>query len=256
VSQPTITVASYNMRKAIGLDRRRNPRRVLEVLQEIDADVVALQEADKRMGGRGSAVPHELIDEHGLYKPVHLGVRHKRRLEKARRHAERLLKVDTRNIGWHGNAILVKREVGILDCQALNLPALEPRGAVMAELLVGDCPLRVIGLHLDLSGLWRRRQMRAILEAIAARPQKMPTVLMGDTNEWRDAAGCLKELDGAFRVAPTGPSFHSRRPIAALDRIIVDEKLAIEAAGVHSSLAARRASDHLPVWARLALRAD
>ena len=256
MSQPTITVASYNMRKAIGLDRRRNPRRVLEVLQEIDADVVALQEADKRMGGRGSAVPHELIDEHGLYKPVHLGVRHKRRLEKARRHAERLLKVDTRNIGWHGNAILVKREVGILDCQALNLPTLEPRGAVMAELLVGDCPLRVIGLHLDLSGLWRRRQMRAILEAIAARPQKMPTVLMGDTNEWRDAAGCLKELDGAFRVAPTGPSFHSRRPIAALDRIIVDEKLAIEAAGVHSSLAARRASDHLPVWARLALRAD
>ena len=50
---PTITVACYNMRKAIGTDRRRNPDRVLEVLQEIDADVVALQEADKRIGGRG-----------------------------------------------------------------------------------------------------------------------------------------------------------------------------------------------------------
>src|SRR5215218_1173757 len=69
VSAPTITVASYNMRKAVGLDRRRNPRRILEVLQEIDADVVALQEADKRIGGRGSAVPHELIDTHGLYRP-------------------------------------------------------------------------------------------------------------------------------------------------------------------------------------------
>jgi endonuclease/exonuclease/phosphatase family metal-dependent hydrolase len=249
---PTITVASYNMRKAIGTDRRRNPHRVLEVLREIDADVVALQEADKRMGGRGSAVPHELIDEHGLYKPVHLGVRHKRRLEKARAHAERFLKVDTRNIGWHGNAILVKREVGILDCEALDLPTLEPRGAVMAELLIGDRPIRVIGLHLDLSGLWRRRQMRSILETIAGRPQKMPTVLMGDTNEWRDAAGFMKELNGTYRVAPTGPSFHSRRPIASLDRIIVDQELAIEAAGVHASASARRASDHLPVWARLA----
>jgi endonuclease/exonuclease/phosphatase family metal-dependent hydrolase len=254
VSPPTITVASYNMRKAVGLDRRRDPRRVLDVLQEIDADVVALQEADKRIGGRGSAVPHELIDEHGMYKPVHLGVRHRRPLEKARRHAERMLKVDTRNIGWHGNAILVKRDVGILDCQALDLPTLEPRGAVMAELLFpGDMPLRVIGLHLDISGLWRRRQMRAILDAVERRPQRMPTVLMGDTNEWRTAAGCLKELNGSYRIAPTGPSFHSRRPIAPLDRIIVDERLAIDAAGVHASASARRASDHLPVWARLSL---
>ena len=69
-SAPIITVASYHMRKAIGTDRRRRPDRVLHVLQEIDADVVALQEADKRIGGRGAAVPHELIDEHGMYKAV------------------------------------------------------------------------------------------------------------------------------------------------------------------------------------------
>jgi len=120
-------------------------------------------------------------------------------------------------------------------------------------LLFGDRPVRIIGMHLDLSGLWRRRQMRAILEAIQRRPQKMPTILMGDTNEWRDAAGCLKELNGAYRVAPTGPSFHSRRPIASLDRIIVGHELAIEAAGVHASAEARKASDHLPIWARVAL---
>ena len=213
--------------------------------------MVALQEADKRFGGRASAVPHELIDSHGLYKPVPLGVRHKRPLEKARMHAERLLNVDTRNIGWHGNALLVKREIGILDCQTLKLPTLEPRGAVMAELLLpGDRAVRVVGMHLDLSGLWRRRQMLAIFEAIARRPQKMPTILMGDTNEWRIAGGCLKELPSGFRIAPTGPSFHSRHPMAALDRIIVDG-VRIDAAGVHVSAAARRASDHLPIWARL-----
>ena len=250
-SAPTITVASYNMHRAVGLDGRRDPHRVLKVLQEIDADVVALQEADKRIGGRGSTVPHELIDSHGMYEPVHFGVRHKRPLEKARKHAERLLKVNTRNIGWHGNAILVKRHIGVLDCAVLDLPTFEPRGAVMAELLIGDRPLRVVGMHLDLSGLWRRRQMRAILDAIADRPQAMPTVLMGDTNEWRTFAGCLKDLEPEFHIVPTGPSFHARRPVAALDRIIVHRDLNIEAAGVHMSHNARRASDHLPIWARL-----
>ena len=252
-STPTITVASYNMHKAVGLDGRRDPHRVLRVLQEIDADIVALQEADRRIGGRGSTVPHELIDSHGMYKPVHLGVRHKRTLESVRKHADRILKVNTRNIGWHGNAILVKHHIGLIDCKALDLPTLEPRGAVMAELLIGDKPLRVVGMHLDLSGLWRRRQMRAILDSISSRPQQMPTILMGDTNEWRTVAGCLKDVGPDFHVAPTGPSFHARHPVAALDRIIVNKHVNIEAAGVHMSAVARRASDHLPIWARLSV---
>jgi endonuclease/exonuclease/phosphatase family metal-dependent hydrolase len=248
---PCITLASYNMHKAVGLDGKRDPHRVLKVLQEIDADIVALQEADKRMGGRGSTVPHELIDSHGLYKPVHLGVRHKRVFDKARKHTDRMLKLNTRNIGWHGNAILVKSHVGVLDCAALELPTLEPRGAVIAELLIGDRPLRVVGMHLDLSGLWRKRQLRAILDAIECRPLKMPTVMMGDTNEWRTATGCLNDLGPDFHVAPTGASFHARHPVAQLDRIIVHKDLNIEAAGVHMSAEARRASDHLPIWARV-----
>jgi len=250
-SRPTVTLASYNMHKAVGLDGRRDPHRVLKVLQEIDADIVALQEADKRIGGRGSTVPHELFDTHGLYKPVHLGVRHKRMFEKARKHTDRLLKIDTRNLGWHGNAILVKPHIGVLDCAALELPTLEPRGAVIAELLIGEQPLRVVGMHLDLSGLWRRRQMRAILDAIERRPQKMPTVLMGDTNEWRTEAGCLKDIEPEFHLAPTGASFHARHPVAQLDRIIVHKDLCIEAAGVHMSASSRQASDHLPIWARV-----
>ena len=41
-----IRVASYNMRKAIGTDRRRRPERTIEVLNELDADV------DRAAGGR------------------------------------------------------------------------------------------------------------------------------------------------------------------------------------------------------------
>ncbi len=252
-ASPCITVASYNVRKAIGTDRRRNPQRVLDVLHEIDADIIALQEADKRFGGRGAAVPHELIDDHGMYKPVFFGVKHRRVLDRmpGGKHVDAILKINTRNMGWHGNAILVKQHIGVLDCAALDLPTFEPRGAVLAELLVGDKPVRVIGMHLDLSGLWRRRQIRAILDAVSRRRQHMPTILMGDTNEWRDVGGFLHDLGPNFHIAPTGPSFHSRHPVAPLDRIIVDRHFNIDAAGVHMSASARRASDHLPIWARL-----
>ena len=148
------------MRKAIGLDRRRDPQRVLDVLHQIDADVVALQEADKRFGGRGSAVPHELIDSHGLYKPVHLGVRHKRMFDKARKHTDRLLRVNTLNIGWHGNAILVKRHVGVIDCAALDLPTLEPRGAARVR------PSADLGAALGLSVIARSRRRRGNPDAL------------------------------------------------------------------------------------------
>ncbi len=254
-SSPTITVASYNMRKAVGTDRRRRPDRVLHVLQEIDADIVALQEADKRFGTRASAVPHGLIDNHGLYKPVEFGVSHSR-LAHAFPFGERLesrLGLTTRNLGWHGNALLVKHDIEVTGVEALHLPTLEPRGAVMAELVVRGTELRIIGMHLDLSGLWRRRQVRCLIEHIDKRHRPMPTVLMGDTNEWRVAGGCLSEFGDGYTFAPTGNSFHARRPVAALDRILVANSLRIEAAGVHASVEAKKASDHLPVWARLGL---
>ncbi len=53
MSAPGKTViASYNFRKAIGRDGRRNPLRIMDVIASLDADVVVLQEANLRFGGR------------------------------------------------------------------------------------------------------------------------------------------------------------------------------------------------------------
>lgn len=226
-----IKVASYNMRKSIGTDRRRRPERTLEVLLEVDADVIALQEADRRFGAREAVLAHHLLAEHSPWKAVQFGMR-------------------ARSMGWHGNALLVRKEAEILGCAALHLPTLEPRGAVMAELRMHGRPLRVLGMHLDLSGLWRRRQAHAILTQLANLPA-MPTVMMGDLNEWSAERGCLRDFAQHFAFAPTGKSFHARRPMARLDRIMASPDLAIGDAGVHCSLAARTASDHLPVWAEV-----
>lgn len=232
LSKQSLTVASYNIRKAIGIDRRRKPERILEVLAELDADIIALQEADRRFGERVSALPFSLIDGHGIYKHVPVAIR-------------------PHSIGWHGNALLVKQHIEILDYGALHLPSIEPRGAVVADLRVGSTALRVVGLHLDLSGLWRRRQSAAILHHLAAQNERMPSILMGDTNEWRSANGCLRDFGTHHVSVATGPSYHARMPIAALDRIFVSPELSIVEAGVHSSAKSRLASDHLPIWAKL-----
>ncbi len=229
----TIKVASYNIRKAIGLDRKRMPERTLEVLRELDADVIALQEADRRFGGRAAAIPVHMLFEHSPYKPVHLDMR-------------------PQSIGWHGNAILVKKDVCVEHCEPVYLPTLEPRGAVMAELAINGEPLRVVGMHLDLSGLWRRRQVKALLHHLHALPRAMPTVMMGDLNEWTNR-GCLKDFGLDHQVLRTGRSFHSRRPVGELDRIIVSNDIAIDGCGVHHSSIAARASDHLPIWAQIQL---
>ena len=227
-----LKVATYNIRKCIGTDRRRDPERVLAVLREIDADVVALQEADRRFGLRASAIPHHSFLENSDYVPVDCGGR-------------------AHGIGWHGNAILVRRGIEVRHAQPLIIPTLEPRGAVVAELRIKGSMLRILGAHLDLSGLWRRRQIRAMLAHLDAVTQHMPTVIMGDFNQWSDR-GALSEF--AFhhhRLVKTPPSFHSRKPMARLDRIIVSHDIVVDAADAHNSVLAKLASDHLPLWAEI-----
>jgi endonuclease/exonuclease/phosphatase family metal-dependent hydrolase len=228
-----IRVASYNIRKAIGTDRRRMPERVLEVLGQVDADIIALQEADRRFGVRSAAIPPALMERLSDYKPVPLDVQHD-------------------SMGWHGNAILVRKgaEVGAHD--VLHLPYLEPRGATMAEVRLNGVGVRVFGMHLDLSGLWRRRQAAAVIHA-AQQGAAMPTVLMGDLNEWSANRGCLADFARHYSFAGCGRSFHAQRPVARLDRIMHCSQLTLTDCGVHESAAARRASDHLPIWADFTL---
>jgi endonuclease/exonuclease/phosphatase family metal-dependent hydrolase len=226
-----LKVASYNIHKGIGLDRLRRPERIIDVLCELDADIIALQEADRRFGVRSSALPPELILNHSPYTPVELNKR-------------------DHSIGWHGNAILVRDDAEILTYAHIDLPTLETRGAVLAEVRINGIRLRIVAMHLDLSGFWRRRQARTIIAALEAR-RPLPTILMGDLNEWTLHGGCLRDFAHHFRIAPTPPSFHTRRPVARLDRIMVDRSLNIASCGVHHSIKARRASDHLPIWARI-----
>jgi len=226
-----VLIASYNIRKAIASDRRRRPERILEILGEIGADIVLLQEADRRFGQRHSAIPLHMMTEHSSYRPVPYEMR-------------------SGSIGWHGNAILVGPRVEIVRHQPLHLPTLEPRGAVLADVHIAGQALRLVGMHLDLSGLLRRRQARAILTELDHQPEPLPTLLAGDLNEWRNG-GCLRDFCQHHKAVPLGPTFHARQPVGKLDRMFVSAGIEVLASSVHCSPLARNASDHLPIWARI-----
>ncbi len=155
------------------------------------------------------------------------------------------LAVNGVSLGWHGNAILVRRGLGVSDPQRITLPGLEPRGAV--SVLIGG-RLRVAGVHLGLMRRHRHGQLRAVRTALAHCPN--PTAVLGDFNEWSRHAG-LEEFHGDFEMHAPGLSFHASRPVAALDRIGLSPGLVFRDGGVLESQLARVASDHLPVWAEI-----
>ncbi|MGI8942853.1 MAG: endonuclease/exonuclease/phosphatase family protein [Qipengyuania sp.] len=229
-----LTFASYNIHKAIGIDRRRDPDRIISVLREVDADIIALQEADRRIGSRASVLPRALLDDTPW-----------RVVPVARRQ---------QSIGWHGNALLVRRSYQIGTSDALALPTLEPRGAVCAELTVEGQPIRVIGTHLDLSGLRRRDQIRALLEFLAGCREARPCVILGDFNQWGRQTGAMREFPDGWHLITPGRSYPSRQPIATLDRIVASREWNCIDARVHHTSLAAQASDHLPVVASLRIR--
>lgn len=227
-----VKVASYNIRKSLGTDRQRRPTRILDILTEVGADVVALQEVDMRFGQRTATLSSEAIIDDTAYMPVRFGIRQE-------------------SLGWHGNAILVRKGIEVVDQRRIDLPAFEPRGAILADIMMDGRLLRIVGMHLGLMGNWRLRQAEAIVAYLEKIEDRVPTIIMGDMNQWAPEGGCLAQFAVHHNIIAPGPSFHSRRPMLQLDRIITSRDLELKGTGVHNSALARRGSDHLPVWAEL-----
>lgn len=229
----SLQAASWNIRKCVGLDWRRDPRRVAGVLASLQADVVALQEADKRLGNRPASLPKHLIDGETPYRVVEIA-----------NHPS--------SLGFHGNALLVSDRVRIEEADAFHLPGLEPRGAIVADLELEGANWRVVATHLGLFRQSRQAQKVSIREHLKARKPR-PTIIMGDFNEWSDTEGF--DALSAFSVHAPGLTFHAARPVAALDRFVVSKDVRYVEGDVVKTRVTRIASDHLPIRGRFE-RAD
>jgi endonuclease/exonuclease/phosphatase family metal-dependent hydrolase len=228
------TVATYNVHSCVGLDRRRDPGRIAEVIAELDADIVALQEVDSRRGGRAG---HAIDQFDYLAKATGLEPAPGPNL--------------VTHQGSFGNVLLSRWPLSEVLRRDISVDRREPRGAVGVRIAAGEHRLWVVATHLGLSLRERRRQVGGLLELMELEDGADGMVLLGDLNEWRRNGGTLAPLAEVLRPLPALPSFPSWRPLLPLDRIFVAGGIRLGSAKVHRSRLARIASDHLPVRARL-----
>jgi endonuclease/exonuclease/phosphatase family metal-dependent hydrolase len=227
-----ITVATYNVHRWTGLGGRRlpDPARAGFVISELEADVVGLQEVLRPFEGDDPLVI--LADALRLH----------------------LAFVATRvhRLGELGNAILSRWPIASASLLDLSFSRLERRSAIAAQVPVEKGLLSVVATHLALVDRTRHRQVKHLL----THPHfdSGPVVLLGDMNSWRRCRA-TRQLEQELRGhgdLEWPPTFPAARPVLALDRVYARNARLLEIRA-HRSAAARRASDHLPVVARIAI---
>jgi endonuclease/exonuclease/phosphatase family metal-dependent hydrolase len=227
-----VTVATYNVHRWTGLNGRRDPdpARAAFVISELGADVIALQEVLRPLHEEDPL--ERLADALGLHLAFAATRIHR--------------------YGELGNAILSRWPIPTVSTLDLSFSRLEKRVAVAATFDAPTGPLAIVATHLALVDRTRHQQVQSLLE----HPQLLsgPAILLGDMNAWRQcrATRALDEALGAHDNQAWPPSFPAARPVLALDRIYARGARIVEIQA-HDSSAARRASDHLPVVARVEL---
>ena len=206
--------------------------RVAEVIRELDADIVGLQEVESNPGEDGGFEQMRKLakasDFHVIPGVTILG-------EKER----------------FGNVLLTSRRVREIRRLDLSFPGREPRGAIDVDLDVAGEPIRVIVTHLGLRPGERRVQVRKMLDVLTVKPDRI-TIVMGDINEWLPGSRPLRWLQRRLGRSPAPRTFPAFFPLFALDRIWVWPIRALLSVRAHDSPVARIASDHLPLAAVVA----
>lgn len=228
-----LRVASYNIHRCQGSDGQYRPDRIRQVIHELDAQVIALQEVET---GR----------QHGELLEYLVGERDWNIIEGP---------TLERNTGRYGNAVLTSLPVISHRARDLSFGRREPRAAIDLELDSGGRPIRLIATHLGLMPGERRHQTRQLLDWIGPPNDRRDriTLLVGDLNEWFLWGRPLRWLKAWFGGMPARPSFPARWPLFALDRIWVHPGSQLLDIQVIRTPVARQASDHLPVVGTLKL---
>jgi len=228
-SRDRLSVSSYNIHGCVGRDRRRDPARVGRVIREIGADIIGLQEVYSRSNTRETFRQLEHLAEATGLQAVHGPTLR-------------------RSQAYYGNGLLTSGDILQVRHIDLSVRGIEPRGALDADVEIRGHVVRVIVTHLGLLGIERRRQVKRLLGCLAADTGR-PTLVLGDLNEWLPRSRSLRRLQAYLGMVQTPRTFPSAFPMFRLDRIWVQPQTALIDVRVHDTLAARSASDHLPILA-------
>jgi endonuclease/exonuclease/phosphatase family metal-dependent hydrolase len=226
-----IRVATYNVHGCVGSDGRRDPGRVANVISELGADVVALQEftypATVALDTRTPVVLTTLDRYECALGPTRQDV-----------------------TSCFGNALLTRHPIVEVHRINLSMERREPRGALAATLDIDGTELHVLAAHLGLRVRERRFQVRQILDYLDS-VRHTWFVVLGDFNDWLPGRSVVHVLDSRLGRPERPRSFPVFWPMFALDRVWVHPARSLRRIRVHTTAAARKASDHLPVIAEI-----
>ena len=247
-----LRILTYNIHRAIGLDRRFKPERIEQIISDHAPDIVLLQEVDEGVPrSRELAMAHEIAGNLGY---PHYAMGHNVTLRK----------------GHYGNATLsrfpIQRERNI----DLTIDNKKRRGCQHTSIRIEGKggrthALEVFNLHLGLSAQERQKQASILMrsrEYTDLDPQT-PCIIGGDFNDWLsrlralyvEAMGLQCATDtltqrGSVVSMKTYPSFSPR---GGLDRIYYRGSLRLESVHKSRHQTAKVASDHLPIYADFTL---
>ncbi len=233
-----VRVVTYNIHKCQGWDRQVLPARIVEVLREIDADVIGLQEVLSLENGSREQDQARFISEN-LGFEYHLG--------ETRKHKG----------AAYGNLIVSRLPIKAVQTFDLSHHGREARGGLRADIKLKDKGLlHVFNVHLGTAYLERRFQGRKLLQTLSPTGEELTgkRILLGDFNEWTRGLTTkllsthLKSADVKLHLQRS-KTYPGIMPLLHLDHIYYDDQLEMESLYLHRSRTALVASDHLPLIA-------
>jgi endonuclease/exonuclease/phosphatase family metal-dependent hydrolase len=236
-----LRIATYNVHRCRGMDRRTIPARVANVLRDIDADIIALQEVIGA-GPAGAGQAEEIGAALGMGW-VMTAVRH------LRNHL-------------FGNVLLSRFPIAHHSQYDLSWRTCEARACQRADLDIGGPELlHVYNVHLGTAVLERRYQAPRLASYVHDRRVTGPKVILGDFNEWMRGLA-TKTLSSLFDSIDIHAHLQRRRtypglfPLLHLDHIYYDGDVEVRSVELPRTRTALMASDHLPLVANLRIGFD
>lgn len=238
-------IATYNTHKARGFDFRIVPERIVEVAQELDADILCLQEViNSPNGERNLNQVQEIVAAFPGYHSA-FGVTRAYRG------------------GTYGNLTLSRFPIVSARHHDLSRPRREPRGVFQTEIEVAPGRLiHLFNVHLGTGHMERRYQARKLLNHdVLLRPDlRGPRLVLGDFNEWTHGltSRLMRSEFQTFRprhAAKFPRTFPGMLPFLSLDHCYYEPPLHLVDTKLWRSRKALFASDHLPLLADFKLAA-
>ncbi|MCB1584180.1 MAG: endonuclease/exonuclease/phosphatase family protein [Marinicella sp.] len=241
-----IKVVTYNIHRAIGIDRKFAPERIVEILNALDGDIVLLQEVDEGVPRSNELNLAKELAEACEYP--HYALSHNVVLKK----------------GHYGNATLSRLPIVRKRNIDLTVGDKKKRGCQHTTIQISESKtdfqfLEVFNLHLGLSAKERQKQAGILFKSKEFRDLdiKQPCIIGGDFNDWRSMLRALFIIGKDFECATdrtsirgneiamrTYPSF---APRGGLDRIYYRGAMKCLDVSTTKMKVAKVASDHLPI---------